>query len=181
LPNVLTTFSGGQLAMGRFRTTIVALAGALSLVVGGAAVASADEGGTLLSFHSMTTVTGAAVGAVNDRGITGGGKPWQITAGSGELDRNGHLHVSVTGLVIPVAPFNGTNPLGQFAAIVSCETPHHGIVNILTAPVATSSVGNATIDTTVSLPHPCIRPIVFVTSAGGSWFAMSNRDEEDED
>ena len=165
--------------MGRLRTTVAALAGALALVAGGASVASADEGGNLLTFHSMTPVTGSAVGAVNDRGLTGGGKPWQITAGSGELSRDGHLHVSVTGLVIPVPPFNGINPLGKFAAVVSCETTHQGIVNVLTAAVATNSAGNATIDTTVSLPHPCIRPIVFVTSAGGAWFAMSNRDEDD--
>lgn len=167
--------------MGRLRTTLTALLGAGALMMAGAGAASADEGGTLLAFHSMTPVTGAAVGAVNDRGLTGGGKPWQITAGSGVLGRDGHLHVSVTGLVIPVPPFNGTNPLGKFAAVVSCETTHHGVDNILTAPVATGPAGNATIDADVSLPHPCIRPIVFVTSAGGAWFAMSNRDDDQGD
>ena len=166
--------------MGRLRTALVAAVSAVSMVVGGAAVASADEGGTLLTFQSMTPVTGSAVGAVNSRGITGGGKPWAITSGSGELDRNGHLHVSVTGLVIPVAPFNGTNPLGQFAAIVSCRTTGNGVANILTSPVATGAAGNATIDTTVSLPHPCIQPIVFVTSPGGAWFAMSNGEQDEE-
>jgi hypothetical protein len=165
--------------MERIRTTVAALAGALALVLGGGAVASADEGGTLLTFHSMTPVTGAAVGTVNARGLTGGGKPWVITAGSGELDRDGHVHVSVTGLVIPVAPFNGTNPLGKFAAVVSCRTTHNGVMNILTAPVTTNPAGDATIDATVTLPHPCIQPIVFVTSAGGAWFAMSNSEEDD--
>jgi hypothetical protein len=165
--------------MGRLRTTLLGTVCALTLVAGGAAVASADEGGTLLTFHSMTAVTGSAVGAVNDRGITGGGKPWVITAGSGVLDRDGHLQVSVTGLVIPVPPFNGTNPVGKFAAMVSCRTTHNGVMNILTAPVTTNSAGDASIDTTVSLPHPCIQPIVFVTSPGGAWFAMSNSEEDD--
>jgi hypothetical protein len=166
--------------MGRLKMALVALAGAASLVVGGSSIVSAHEGGTLLEFDSMTAISGSAVGAVNDRGITGGGKPWMITSGSGELDRNGHLHVSITGLVIPVAPFNGTNPLPQFAAIVSCETPH-GVMNILTAPVATGPAGNATIDTQVNLPHPCKQPLVFVTSAGGAWFAMSNAGGDEED
>lgn len=164
--------------MGRFKTTLVGAAGALSLLIGSAGAASADEGGTLLTFTSMTPVTGPAVGAVNARGITGGGKPWEITSGSGTLTRDGHLQVTVTGLVIPVTPFNGTNPLGHFAAIVSCRTQHGGVKNVLTAPVATGPAGNATIDATVPLPHPCIQPIVFVTSATGAWFAMSNHDPE---
>jgi hypothetical protein len=165
--------------MGRTRMALAALLGAASLVVGGGAVASADEGDSFLQFTSMTPVTGSAVGAVNDRGLTGGGKPWVITSGTGVLDHNGHLHVSVTGLVIPVAPFSGTNPLGKFAAVVSCLTPDHGIVNVLTAPVATGPAGNATIDTTVALPRGCHQPEVFVTSAGGAWFAMSNAEDGD--
>jgi hypothetical protein len=129
----------------------------------------------------MTAVSGSAVGAVNDRGIIGGGKPWVVAAGLGVLERDGRLHVSVTGLVIPVPPFNGTNPVGRFAAVVSCRTTANAIDNILTASVATNPAGDATIDTTVSLPHPCTRAIVFVTSPGGAWFAMSNGDSEQQE
>jgi hypothetical protein len=166
--------------MGRLRTLLLAGLGAASLIAGGTAIASADEGGTLLTFHSMVGVTQAQTTIDNNRGIPGGGKPWVITSGSGTLSRDGHLQVSVTGLVIPIEPFNGTNPLTQFAAIVSCKTTGHGIDNILTAPVATGPSGDATFDTTVALPHPCIQPIVFVTSTTGAWFAESVR-EEDED
>jgi hypothetical protein len=163
--------------MGRFRMAMAALLGAASLVVGGGAVASAHEGGlTLLEFDSMTPVTGSAVGTVNDRGIVGGGFPWAITSGSGELDRFGELHVQVTGLVIPVAPFFGINPVAKFGATVSCLTPH-GIVNIRTATVPATTTGDATIDATVALPNPCKDPIVFVTSPGGAWFAMSNPED----
>ncbi len=95
-------------------------------------------------------------------------------SGSGELGRDGTLHVSVTGLVIPVAPFNGINPLGAFGATVSCITRHHQVVNVSAGTVSTNPAGNATIDAVVSLPHPCKHAIVFVTSAGGAWFAMSN-------
>lgn len=167
--------------MRRLKTALLALVGAMSLVVGGAGVASADEGGTLVTFGSMTTVTGSAVGAVNDRGIKGGGFPWAITSGSGALSRDGHLHVSVSGLVIPVTPFNGTNPVARFAAIVSCLRPHAPADNILTASVPASASGDATIDANVSLPHPCIQPIVFVTSPTGAWFAMSNREADEQE
>jgi hypothetical protein len=165
--------------MGRLRTTLVAVVGAMSLVVGGGAVASAQEGGlTLLEFDSMTPVTGSAVGTANDRGIVGGGFPWVITSGSGELDRFGELHVQVTGLVIAVPPFNGINPVPRFGATVSCLTPH-GVVNLRTATVPATMTGDATIDATVTLPHPCKDAIVFVTSPGGAWFAMSNAEDED--
>lgn len=43
-----------------------------------------------------------------------------------------------------------------------------------TGPVA-SGGGNASIETTLSLPQPCIAPIVFVTNPGGAWFAATGR------
>jgi hypothetical protein len=71
----------------------------------------------------------------------------------------------------------------SFKAIVSCFTREHAIVNVSTITFTANSAGNSTIDDTVALPRPCVHPIVFVTSAGGSWFAMSNPtdDEEDDD
>ena len=35
--------------------------------------------------------------------------------------------------------------------------------------------GNAEIDAKVALPSPCFAPIVFVTSGGGNWFAVTGR------
>ncbi len=167
--------------MGRSSKYLVAVLGAVILLVGGSAIASAEEGGSLLAFHAMHGVTPREAGTVNHRGITAGGLPWVISTGVGTLDRNGHLHVRVTGLVIPVPPFNGTNPSPQFAAIVSCETTHHQVVNLMAAPVAANSAGDATVDATVALPHPCEHPIVFVTSAGGAWFARSVLEDDEED
>jgi hypothetical protein len=128
----------------------------------------------------MTAVSGPAVGTVNDRGIVGGGKPWVITSGSGEVDRDGTVHVTVTGLVIPVPPFNGTNPVGMFGATVSCITPH-GVVNVRTGTAPASASGDSTIDGTVALPHPCLQPELFVTSPGGAWFAVSIAEDEETD
>ncbi len=153
--------------MRRITTIFVGIFGAASLLIGGASIVSAHSSHALLAFDSMTPVTGGAVGTVNDRRITGGGKPWVITSGSGEVDRNGSVHVSVSGLVIPVAPFNGTNPVG--------------IVNLRTGTAAATGTGDATIDGAVMLPNPCQDPILFVTSPGGAWFAMSNGDDSEAD
>ena len=167
--------------MARVRSALVALLGAASLVVGSAAVASAHQSPDLVSFDSMTTVTGGAVGTVNDRGIVGGGKPWVITSGSGEVDRDGTVHVSVHGLIIPASAGFGFNPVGAFGATVSCVTPQHGIVNLRTGTAPATPSGDATINGSVALPHPCLQPIVFVTSPGGAWFATSNAEEDDGD
>jgi hypothetical protein len=164
--------------MGNLRKWLVASAGAVSLIAAGGASASAHDRGTLVEFDSMTPVTGSAVGTVNSRGITGGGLPWAITSGVGEVDRHGNIEVKVTGLVIPVPPFNGTNPASQMAATLSCITPH-GIVNVSTLPqmFPADTAGNVTIQGNVTLPHPCKDPILFVTSLGGAWFAESSSDE----
>jgi hypothetical protein len=143
----------------------------------------------LLEWESMVGVPRPYTGAVNAiRGISGGGLPWVIASGKGELTTNGKLEVKVTGLVIdpndPAAIANGNagrNPAAQFKAIVSCQTLDASgaavVVNVssplvnATVGLASAGGGNAKIETTLSLPRPCIAPLVFVTSANGSWFA----------
>jgi hypothetical protein len=165
--------------MKHFRKLLVAGVGALSLIGAGSATVLAHESRGLLEFDSMTPVTGAAVGAVNDRGIKGGGLAWVITSGTGSVDRQGEVEVSVKGLVIP--SLGNINPIGQFKAIVSCVTEHHVIVNVSTGLFAATTTGNSTIEDTVALPSHCAHPILFVTSPGGSWFAMSNPGEGEGD
>lgn len=163
--------------MSRWRSLVVAAVGGLSLALAGASTAGAHDGGSLVEFDSMTPVTGAAVGTFNDRGIKGGGLPWAITSGSGEVDRQGNVEVTVHGLVLVAT---GGNPITSFKATVSCITPG-GVVNVSTRLFPASSTGDSTIVDTVSLPHPCKQPIVFVGAPSGAWFAMSNAEEEDAD
>ena len=172
----------------RWRSLLVASIGALSLVGAGTLGAAADEGGTVTSFQSMTPITGSAVGAVNDRGLTAGGIAWSITSGTGTVGRDGHVSASVTGLVLAGGPpaIFGTNPIHTFGAVVSCRTTAQQIVNVRTGGVPASTSGNATIDTTVALPHPCTNPEVFVggliTTPAGTifrFFAVSNGDFAD--
>ena len=164
--------------MTHFRRLLVAVLGAVSLVGTAVVSVSAHEGGTLVEFDSMTGVSNAVKGTTNDRGITAGGAPWVITSGSGEVDRKGNVHVAVRGLIIPGVG----NPIGAFSAVVSCITPS-GVVNVRTGSSPATTTGDSTINGTVSLPHPCKNPEVFVgvTRANGTfaWFAMSNAEDDD--
>lgn len=169
--------------MRRFRQLLVAAVGAVSLVGAAGVSAAAGEGNTLVEFDSMTPVTGSAVGAVNDRGIKGGGLPWAITSGSGELDHQGNLEVQVTGLIIPVLT-PPHNPIGAFSAAVSCLTPGGTVTNVTTGSFATGPSGDVTITATVALPHPCKDAEVFVgftnpSTGAFAWFAESNAEGDD--
>ena len=65
----------------------------------------------------------------------------------------------------------------MFKAIVSCQTIGAGgsatVTHVSTAGFPASMEGDSHIRATVQLPHPCIAPIVFVTSPGGAWFAAT--------
>ena len=110
------------------------------------------------------------------RGINGAGAPWTVGSASGELTVSGHLEITVQGLVLVAT---GSNPVASFRAIVSCLKSDGSPENLRTDPFpattgpASSGGGNAKIETNVSLPQPCIAPIIFVTSPGGSWFAAT--------
>ena len=140
-----------------------------------------DDHGTILKFSTMAGVTGPYVGPTNPiRGVPGGGMRWIIADGRGHLKSNGELKVRTRGLVLPDPPFNFTNPLPDFRAIVSCqsidENNNATVVNVITSPFPADAAGNSDLKTTVSLPQPCIAPIIFVvhpTSDPPRWFAAT--------
>lgn len=170
--------------------TQIGLLLAISLVLGGIfmrpAQVNADDM-SVLKFGTMVGVPKALTGAQSPiRGVNGGGLPWVINGADGKLSASGELTIHVNGLVLdptdPIAIARGignTNPISSFRALVSCQTASGGIVNIMTDafPATTGLVsaggGNAEIETMISLPHPCIAPILFVTSPGGAWFATT--------
>ncbi len=143
------------------------------------------SGATVLEFETMAGVPRPYTGSTNAiRGISGGGFPWVIGAAQGELKTNGKLEVKVSGLVIDpndpaavAAGVAGKNPSPTFKAIVSCLSKDASgsatIVNVSTKTFPASATGNAKIEDSVSLPHPCIAPIIFVTSPTGAWFAAT--------
>ncbi len=140
---------------------------------GSVATVSAKEP-KILEFDTMVGIPQAFTGTQNPiRGINGGGLPWTLTSASGELKASGRLEVKVRGLVLAAGPNAGTNPIPSFRAIVSCLASDGSIVNLTTDPFPATTTGNAKIEATVDLPHPCIAPIVFVTSPGSAWFAAT--------
>lgn len=147
---------------------------------GSVLIASADES-KVLQFNTMVGVPRPYTGATNAiRGVPGGGLPWVIDFAKGKLSPDGDIDVMVKGLVIdPNEPsaVAGTNPSPVFKAIVSCLSKDAGgsavTVNVSTQAFPADTAGNAHIQDTIVLPEPCIAPIIFVTSNGGSWFAAT--------
>lgn len=151
----------------------------LSTFFAGAVSPAAAKGPKILKFDTMVGVPAGLTGAQSQaplRGINGGGVPWVIADASGELRANGHLEISVQGLVLATT---GSNPSATFRGLVSCVMSDGTFANILTDPFpattgpASAGGGNAEIVADIALPQPCISPIIFVTSGGGSWFAAT--------
>ena len=71
----------------------------------------------------------------------------------------------------------GLNPSAAFRAAVSCLTNDAttvSTVNLVTEQFPATPTGDSEIDADVSLPSPCVAPIVFVMNAAGtSWFAVT--------
>lgn len=151
------------------------------------AIPAQADGLTILKFGTMVGVPKALTGSQNPiRGINGGGLPWVINGAEGKLTATGKLDVSVTGLVLnPNDPdviargLAGQNPIAAFRAVVSCLTADGGVQNVTTDPfpattgLAADGGGDAHIKAQVTLPKPCIAPIIFVTSPAGAWFAST--------
>lgn len=136
----------------------------------------------ILEFDSMVGNTTAFTGAQNPiRGINGGGLPWMLTSAHGELKSSGKLEISVQGLVLAAGANTGINPVANFRATVSCLRGDGSVENVTsglfpaTLGAAVDGGGNASIETTLSLPQPCIAPLVFVTNPTGVWFAVTGK------
>jgi len=158
---------------------MLALALGVFCVAGSAYAGSAREP-KILEFDTMVGLPQAFTGNQNAiRGINGGGLPWAIGSAKGELTVGGYLEIKVQGLVFSAGPNTGANTVPNFRAIVSCLTSDGSVVNVMTDPFpattgpASSGGGNAKIEANLTLPSPCIAPIIFVTSPGGAWFAAT--------
>src|SRR4030095_7787753 len=109
--------------------------------------ARADAPKTLLSWSAMYGVDGAFVGKNPIRGVVGDELPWAIESSKGSLGVDGHLKVTVRGLVfadddsVPEA-IRGINDEEEFRALVSClaenEAGGVGTGNVITQGVPRS-------------------------------------------
>ena len=148
----------------------------------GAATPAAAKETRILAFDTMVGVPHSLTGtqaAAAFRNINAGGLAWQLSSAKGSLTSGGHLEIEVKGLVLAEGANAGSNPVASFGATVSCVMSDGTVQNIRTATFAATTGaakdggGNAEISADVVLPHPCFAPIIFVTSPGGAWFAVT--------
>jgi len=161
---------------------LVAIGAIALLLIATSAVAIARGPDQVMQWKTMVGVPAGLTGAQSQaplRGINGGGIAWTIDRGHGSLSKQGHLEVDVEGLVLAAGANAGSNPSATFRGLVSCVNPDGTFTNVLTDPFpattgpASAGGGNSEFETDVTLPSTCIAPIVFVTSATGSWFAST--------
>jgi hypothetical protein len=117
-----------------------------------------------------TRLVGLAVPGTVVAGVTGAGHAWAIKEGRAKLYDNGRVKVSVRGLVL--SP-EGNNPVANGRVVVSCNGGGAG--NVVQSGLVPLSVpkGNAHFNGLLTLPSPCLAPVIFFTSPTGSWFAVS--------
>ena len=149
----------------RFAIALALLAG----LVLGTGTAFAAKGGN----HKVldADLVGLAVPKTVIAGVTGAGHAWAIEEGNAKLFSDGRVLVNVEGLVLTP---EGTNPVPTGRAIVSCNggaTP----ADIVMSDVVPLSIpdGDAHVNQWLTLPSPCLNPVIFFTSNGGAWFATS--------
>ena len=144
----------------------------------------------ILQSNTMVGVSGAFVGDANPvRGIPGDDEPWTAPKTVAvRLTSSGSLFIFVRGLLIEDGPNVppedvGTNPDDTFKGVVSCLTEENGMVvekNVPTKPFPADKHGNSIISQKLSLPSPCVAPIVMVLDGdANAWFAMTGFESED--
>jgi hypothetical protein len=152
-----------------------------------------SSGRAILRFDTMYAVNGPFVSHVpaqptdpNIRDVLGDSLPWAINKSiKGVLTANGDLRIQVRGLVFTDRP----NDEANFRALVSCQTVENNAIvvkNAITVPFPTGgrhnnpnliARGNANIRARLTLPKPCIAPIVMILNGDGQvgnfWFAVT--------
>jgi hypothetical protein len=100
-------------------------------------------------------------------GVAAGGAPWVLRSGSVELKRD-RLELRVRGLVIPVAPGNGTpGPVNTISASLYCGADADTAPADTTGQVPISRAGDARIkDRSFDVPDTCLAPVILVHPNG---------------
>jgi len=154
---------------------VAALAAAAVLLIPSLSLGSGD-GRKVLEARTLAGLPQAYTGAAGAiRGVNGAGAAWSIGDAQADLRSDGRLELEVQDLIVIA---RGNNPLAQFKAIVSCQTIVNGapaVTNVTTDAFDANTAGDAQTETNVDLPTPCLAPIVFVTTPGGSWIAVTGR------
>ena len=101
-------------------------------------------------------------------GVGPGGAPWVLGRGEVRVKRSGKLRLRVKGLVIPVAPGNGTpGPVNTISASLYCGADSDTTAADTSQQVPISRKGNARIrDRSFTVPSTCLAPVILVHPNG---------------
>jgi hypothetical protein len=148
------------------RSIRLAIAGTVLAALAIGSVATTAAGGPKILDARMT---GIPTGGLALHGLAGGGVPWILDAGRAKLFADGRLEVEVEGLTL----LNGTNPIANGRAIVTCSS-----VAVASSPIVPfSAAGDALVTATVDLPGTCLAPAVFFSgvlpNGAERWFAVT--------
>jgi hypothetical protein len=101
-------------------------------------------------------------------GVAPGAAPWVLRQSDVTIKRGGRLDLRVKGLVIPVAPGNGTpGPVTTVSASLYCGADSNTTAADTTQSVPISRSGNARIrDRSFNVPATCLAPVILVHPNG---------------
>ncbi|HEY6638574.1 MAG TPA: hypothetical protein VIZ61_12895 [Solirubrobacterales bacterium] len=102
-------------------------------------------------------------------GVAPGGSPWVLKEGSVRLSGD-RLDLRVKGLVIPVAPGNGTpGPVNTISASLYCGADSDTMAAATTGQVPIGRDGDARIrDNSFDVPSTCLAPVILVNPNGSA-------------
>jgi hypothetical protein len=145
----------------------VALLAALAV---GTGTVAADSGNKILD----TRLVGVPNPPVTLVGVNGAGAAWTTDDSRAKLFADGRLLVDVERLVFLSGANAGRNTQPQGRVTVVCNGGANPTDRINSDPIPFSVPdGDAHFNAKVNLPSPCFAPVVFFTSVGGNWFAVS--------
>ena len=148
---------------------LAVLIGLLAALVLGTGTVAAAKGGQ----HKILDVQliGLAVPGTVIAGVSGAGHAWAIDEGNAKLFSDGRLLINVEGLVLTP---EGINPVAMGKGVVSCNggATAADIISSDLVPLSRPD-GDAHVNQVLALPSPCLNPVIFFTSPGGAWFAVS--------
>jgi hypothetical protein len=171
----------------------MAIGAMLVLVVGAAApIALAKHGkdghgrpfpSVIMAFGTMYGVDGPFLDPANAiRGIEGDEAAWKLDSARGSLTTDGHLTIHVRGLIFG----DGTpNDEDTFRGAVSCLTENEDagttpVANVFTEGFPATPSGDSDIDADVTLPNPCVAPVIFVLAGSeDKWFSVTGFEAEE--
>jgi hypothetical protein len=143
---------------------------------------SPRERGVLLAFQHMYGVDAPFLeGGPTIGGIPGDEQPGEVRSAIGRLGADGALLLRVRGVVFandPSVPpdLRGINDETQFRAAVVCTTEENGQATqraVFTSGFPATRSGDSLIHARLTLPSPCIAPIVLVLAGSeDKWFAI---------